>query len=129
MTIRQPADPAQTIKDWLAVELPKIWPQVRVVLELPDDWELGADPVLVVADDAGPVVWPILTAHTIRIYSMTTGRDTEYVRRALGLLLSQKVPGIASILPGTSVIEARDKRTRGDLASATVRVRARTVVV
>lgn len=127
-TVRTPIDTAQIIKDWLSAELAPIWPNLTVALEN-EGWAFGDAPLLVVADDGGSMQWPVATKTTARIFSMTTGRDTEIVRRALGLLLCKPVPGIASILPGTSVIEARDKRTRADLASATVIVRARTTAV
>jgi hypothetical protein len=100
-----------------------------VRLELPADWTLGSDPVLLVADDGDPlVVWPIGTSPTIRVTSWTSGRDRTYIHAALARLLAfPAIPGIAA-LRGTGFLEARDAKTRGDLASFTVLTRARTAV-
>lgn len=126
----QPSDAALVIKEWLKAELATRFPTVSVRLEHDDDWELGSDPELVVFDDGGPLdQWPVNTRPTIRVTSWTTGRDLTYIHHVLGLLLCTRVPGIASILPGTSVIEARDSRTSADLASFTVRTRVRTVAL
>jgi hypothetical protein len=127
VTPREPVDVARLVKDWLKIELASRFPELKVRLELPSDWAVGSGPVLVVADDGGPLdMWPVATSPTIRIVSWTSGRDTRYVYAALGLVLSKRIPGIAAVLPGTGVVEARDSKTRGDLASFTARTRART---
>lgn len=127
VTPREPVDVARLVKDWLKTELATRFPELKVRLELPSDWAVGSGPVLVVADDGGPLdMWPVATSPTIRIVSWTSGRDTRYVYAALGLVLSKRIPGIAAVLPGTGVVEARDSKTRGDLASFTARTRART---
>jgi hypothetical protein len=129
VTSREPIDVARIIKDWLKADMATRFPALSVTLELPSDWTLGSNPVLVVADDGDPlVVWPAATSPTIRVTSWTSGRDRTYVHAALARLLSVPVPGIAAVLPGTGVLEARDAKTRGDLASFTVRARARTAV-
>lgn len=129
MTSREPVDVAKVVKDWLKTNLAIRFPELSVALELPSDWTLGSDPVLMVADDGDPlVVWPAATSPTIRVTSWTSGRDRTYIHAALVLLLTDRIPGIAAILPGTGVLEARDEKTRGDLASFTVRARARTAV-
>lgn len=129
MTDREPVDVARIIKDWLKTDLAARFPTLSVVLELPANWALGSDPVLLVADDGDPlVVWPAATSPTIRVTSWTSGRDRSYVHAAMARLLCARIPGIAAILPGTGVLEARDEKTRGDLASFTVRPRARTAV-
>jgi hypothetical protein len=129
VTDREPVDVARIVKDWLKADLAARFPTLSVRLELPDDWSLGSDPVLLVADDGDPlVVWPAATSPTIRITSWTSGRNRTYVHAALARLLTNHVPGVAAILPGTGVLEARDDKTRGDLASFTVRARARTAV-
>jgi hypothetical protein len=129
VTTSEPIDVARVIKDWLKADLATRFPTLSVVLELPAEWALGSDPVLLVADDGDPLVeWPVATSPTIRVTSWTSGRDRTYVHAALARLLSVPVPGIAKILPGTGVLEARDPKTKGDLASFTVRARARTAV-
>lgn len=124
---REPIDAARLVKDWLKSDLAIRFPELSVRLELPSDWALGSNPVLLVADDGSPMgMWPVATMPTIRVTSWTAGRETKYARAALGRLLTIKVPGIAAILPGTGILEARDSRTQGDLASFTVLTRART---
>jgi hypothetical protein len=130
VTDREPIDVARVVKDWLKADLATRFPTLSVTLELPSDWSLGSDPVLLVADDGDPsTLWlPVGTSPTIRVTSWTSGRDRTYIHAALTRLLTASIPGVAGILPGTGVLEARDKETRGDLASITVRTRARTAV-
>lgn len=129
MTSREPVDVARIVKDWLKADLAARFPTLSVRLELPAEWALGSNPVLVVADDGDPLaVWPVATSPTIRVTSWTSGRDRTYIHAALARLLTARIPGIAAVLPGTGILEARDAKTRGDLASFTVRVRARTAV-
>ncbi|MFC0314486.1 hypothetical protein ACFQNE_02050 [Gordonia phosphorivorans] len=126
----EPVDVVTPVRDWLRARLGEKFPDVRVELELPADWEFGDPPVLAIADDGGPLdQWPVCTRPTLRLTSYTTGRDTAIIRRALGLLLCSDVPPLASVLPGTAVIEARDSRTGADLASVTVRTRVRTAAI
>lgn len=123
----EPVDMARLIKDWLKDDLAQRFPELVVTLELPSDWQLGSPPVLLVADDGGPMdMWPAATATAIRVTSWTSGRDRTYVHAATGRLLCGRVPGIAKILPGSGILESRDPSTRGDLASAIVQARART---
>jgi hypothetical protein len=129
VTDREPKDVAKIIKDWLKTDLATRFPTLSVALELPPDWSLGSNPVLVVEDDGDPlVVWPAATSPTIRVTSWTSGRDRTYAHAAMTRLLTQRITGIAKLLPGTGILEARDEKTRGDLASFTVRARARTAV-
>lgn len=127
MTAREPRDVPRVIKDWLKADLAQEFPTLTVALELPSGWTLDSDPTLIVADDGDPLtMWPVATTPTIRVTSWTAGRDRTYVHRALARLLTARVPGIAAILPGTGVLDGRDPETGGDLASFTVRTRART---
>ena len=129
MSDREPIDVARVVKDWLKADLATRFPTLSVTLELPSGWALLSNPVLVVADDGDPmVVWPVGTSPTIRVTSWTSGRDRTYIHAALTRLLTASIPGIAAILPGTGILEARDEKTRGDLASFTVRARARIAV-
>lgn len=123
----EPVDVARIVKDWLKADLDTRFPELSVRLELPADWAVGSDPVLLVADDGSPMgMWPVATMNTIRVTSWTSGRELKYAAAALGRLLSERIPGIAAILPGTGILEARDSRNDGDLASFTVLTRART---
>lgn len=127
MTSREPVDVARLIKDWLKSDLADRFPELSVRLELPSDWALGSNPVLLVANDGSPMaMWPAATMPTIRVTSWTSGRELKYAHAAIGRLLTERIPGIAAVLPGTGVLEARDSKTQGDLASFTVLTRART---
>lgn len=120
-----PVDVAKLIKECLKTDLNEQFPELQVRLELPGDWKLGSAPVLIVADDAGPM-GKAMTSPTIRVTSWTSGRNPAYVSAATGRLLSGRVPGVAAILPGSGILFARDKSTGGDLASVIVYARART---
>lgn len=123
---REPVDVARLVKDWLKTDLAARFPELSVRLELPADWSLGSDPVLMVADDGGPLDdWPVATAPSIRVTSWTSGRDTTYAYAAMARLLTARVPGVAAVLPGTAFLEARDSRTGGDLTSFTVATKVR----
>lgn len=124
---REPVDVARLVKDWLKADLAARFPELTVALELPADWALGSGPVLVIADDGGPLdMWPVATAPTIRGTSWTSGREPKYAYAAMARLLTARIPGIAAVLPGSGFLEARDKATGGDLCSFTVLTRART---
>lgn len=124
---REPIDAALLVKEWLKADLAERFPELSVRLELPSDWALGSSPVLMVANDGSPMdMWPVATMPTIRITSWTSGRNLSYANAALGRLLSASIPGLAAVLPGTGLLEARDSKTNGDLASFTVLTRART---
>lgn len=127
---REPVDVALLIKKWLKEpdgELHTRFPDLSVRLELPADWSTGSGPVLVVADDGGPLdMWPAATDPTIRVTSWTSGREPKYAYAAMGVLLTARIPGIAAVLPGSGFLEGRDPDNGGDLMSFTVRTRART---
>ncbi len=124
---REPVDVAQLVKDWLKADLAARFPELTVVLELPADWALGSGPVLVIADDGGPMDdWPIATSPTIRGTSWTSGRETKYAYAAMARLLTARIPGIAAVLPGSGFLEDRDSKNNGDMTSFTVRTRVRT---
>ena len=123
----EPRDVARIVKDWLKADLAARFPELSVRLELPSDWALGSNPVLLIANDGSPMgMWPVATMPTIRCTSWTSGRELKYLHAALGRLLTVRIAGVASVLPGTGIIEARDSNTNGDLASFTVLTRART---
>ncbi len=124
---REPVDVARLVKDWLKADLAGRFPELTVALELPHNWSLGSGPVLIVADDGSTLdMWPAATDPTIRCTSWTAGRETKYAYAAMARLLTARIPGIAAVLPGAGFLEARDKKTGGDLCSFTVLTRART---
>lgn len=130
---REAIDVPDVLCDWLALpeQLGTRFPELLVRLELPADWAPHVSPpVLLVEDDGDPMLLPVRvgTTPTQRVTSWTTGRDRRYIHAAMSLLLTRPIPRIAKLLPGTGVLDARDPTTGGDLASITVRARARLAV-
>lgn len=112
------------------------WLQDRTVdadvrADLPEKWVPGDRSVIVIADDGGPMKWPIMSRHTIRITGW--GEDRLVVRRmvavAVGKLHGARLPGLRVPRSSGAVLEARDKATRAWLASALMTIAARTVEV
>lgn len=128
---REARDVPDIVQTWLGPEMAPRFPELDVVLSLPPGWELHKSrPCIVVEDDGDPMGLPVEvgTTPTTRLTSWTTGRDRRYIHAAMALLLTKPIPGLAKVLPGTGVLDARDPTTGGDLASITVRVRARLAV-
>jgi hypothetical protein len=99
--------------------------------DLPDGWKLGDQPVIIIADDGGPMTWPVKSRHTIRITGW--GDDRVAVRRmvalAVGTLHGAQLSGLVVSRSSGAVIEARDAETTARLASALMTITARTVEV
>lgn len=99
--------------------------------DLPDGWSLDDQPVLVIADDGGPMDWPIMSRHTIRITGW--GVDRVLVRRMVALAVGQvhgaQLSGFVVSKSSGAVLEARDTETGARLASALMTITARTVEV
>jgi hypothetical protein len=121
------ADVLPAIKDWLN---DRLTPEVR--LNVPDRWTTASDPVLVVADDGGPVQWPIRSEHIVRLTAYGSGRTEvrAIAAKAAGLLGYGRPAGIAYIDSQMgSILDARDSETGAYLASVLVTVQAKTVEV
>lgn len=130
MTQPEARDVPDIICDWLAADLAGRFPELVVSLEL-GGWTLhSSPPLLLIEDDGDPMLLPVEvgTTPTTRITSWTSGRERKYIHAAMARLLTTPIPGIAKLLPGTGVLDARDPTTGGDLASITVRARARLAV-
>ncbi|URP21166.1 tail terminator [Gordonia phage Francois] len=125
--VRVLADPMPRVRAWLTDNLV----EAEVRADVPPNWTLAAAtrPLVVVADDGGPVDWPVRSEHTIRLVarakSRTEARTT--VRLAAGRLHTAKLNGIVVRRAGGSVIESTDKATGAYLASVLVPIQARTV--
>ena len=128
---RIPPDPAASIKAHLAAELPArvAAPAPTVGLVLPSNWTTSSPSAVVVFDDSGPTKWPIVVMPTIRITVWANGRTRAraIAGEALGLLLSQRVAGIATITTPSQLLDARDSNTGAILASFTCRAQSRTL--
>lgn len=133
LVVPQASGPAKWLRDHLQVWLPPKYPALTgyAVGMLPAGWNPDEDPpYLAVFDDSGPIAWPVETRPTLRVVvwsdSLTLSRDIAAY--ALGQTLTRRVEGLATILPGTSILDARDTNTSGIMASYTVRTRVRTLV-
>lgn len=128
---RIPPDPAASIKAFLAAELPALVadPNPTVGVVLPADWKLASPPAVVVFDDSGPTLWPVMVKPTIRVTVWANGRTRAraIAGAALGLLLSQRVAGVATITTPSQLLDARDSNTGAILASFTCRAQSRTL--
>ncbi|WP_280393225.1 hypothetical protein [Nocardia wallacei] len=128
---RRPADPAKIAKNYLAAALPSLVasPSPTFGLVLPKDWTTGSAPAVVVFDDGGPSTWPVSTRPTVRITVWADGRDRarQIAGTALGVMLSHRIPGIASITNPTGLLEAVDSNNGGITVSFTLSAQARTL--
>ncbi|MGI5222173.1 hypothetical protein [Nocardia sp. CA-290969] len=123
-----PGDVLAPVQTFLASRIPDRFPGVQVRQSLSANWAPDSAAELVLFDDSGPMRYPVETRPQVRATVWADGRSRaiEIAGHALGLLLCVKVPGVAKILPSTALIDDRDDRTGGWLASFTVRTRLRT---
>lgn len=132
--LRVPGEALAPIKAFLLQQLPMRDEPSRsatVGLKLPDDWNTSAAAAVVLYDDSGPLLWPVATESQVRVTVWANGRDNArtIAKIALGLLLTSRVDGIARLKPSTNLIDGRDERTGGLLASFTVKTTVRTQLI
>lgn len=126
------AHPARVLKDALKGRMSAKYPDLAYGLGLPEDWaSYDGPPLLVVFDDGGASEWPVSDRATLRVtaWSNSLTKSREIAAFALGVTLTHRVEGLSQILPGTRVIDARDPENGAEMASYTVRARARTTIV
>lgn len=122
------ADVLPAIKDWLNERIST----ADVRLNVPERWTTADDAVLVVADDGGPVQWPIKSEHTVRLTAYGSGRTQvrSIAALAAGLLGFGRPSGIAHVDSDMGgILDARDPETGAFLASVLLTVQAKTVEV
>lgn len=128
-----PGDPAKVAKNYLASTVPAmVAPIVPTFgLVLPKNWTTASAPAVVVFDDGGPGDWPISTSPLLRVTVWADGRDRARLiaGRCLGVMLSHRIPGIATIRDPSTLLDAVDSNNGGVMCSFTVRARARTLPV
>lgn len=125
--MRIPGSPAPLVKADLVAFLTTT---ARVVRDVPDKWTPTDGPLVLVADDGGPLDWPIMSRNTVRITVFAEGKDPArtIALRCAGHLHDNVPAGIAHISrSGTSILEARDPQTGADMASFLVTAAVRTV--
>jgi hypothetical protein len=123
---RVQADILPAIKDWLT---PRI-AGAEVRMNVPERWIPANGPILLVADDGGPMQWPIKSQHTIRLTAYAAGRTQAraIVTLAAGKLGTGRPTGVVSIDSEMGgVLDARDKDTGAFLASVLLTAQARTI--
>lgn len=129
--LRVPGPVIRPFVEFLDGHQAKFGPTVTIGHGLRENWSPKMPPHIAVFDDSGPMQFPIVTQPQIRI--TTWARDYDEARRitglCLGLVLTHKIPGIAQVLPGASLSDARDSRTGGHMVTFTARTRIRTVPV
>lgn len=124
---RVQADIIPAVADWLDARL-----TCPARLNVPERWKPADGAVLVVADDGGPVLWPIKSRHTIRLTAWASGRTEAraIAAKAAGLLGSGRPTGVLSVDSDMgAILDARDKNTGAFLASVLITAHARTVEV
>lgn len=131
MTTRVQGDPVDPVKDVLVTLLADEPSNPRFAThKWPKDWSLAdSRPLVLIADDGGPLDYPVKSNHTIRI---TVGSDDvptsrRIARRCLGHILGTVPEGLEDIRPnGTALTMAVHRTTGADLASGTVTAVIRT---
>lgn len=124
-----PGNPAPRVKAALITYLGS---EARVVRDVPDTYKPSSGPLVLVADDGGPLEWPILSKNTIRVTVMGNGMDLVrgIAGRCLGHIFDDIPDGLSHIRRnGTTLLEGRDPRTGADFVSFTVTATVRTSTV
>lgn len=123
---RVQADIVPAIADWLGERIAN----VDVRLSVPDRWTPASGALLIIADDGGPMMWPVKSRHTIRLTAWAAGRTQarDIATLAAGLLGDGRPSGVASVdAEMGTVLDARDENTGAMLASVLITAHARTV--
>lgn len=134
MTTRVQGDPVDPVKAALVALLADESPVPQFATHnWPKEWQPGiGGPLVLIADDTGPVDWPVKSAHTIRI---SVGSDDvptsrRIARRCLGHILGTVPEGLAAIRKnGTALTMAKHRATGADVASGTVTAVIRTEII
>lgn len=128
---RVPGDPVPFVKASLVALLTDEDPVPEIAThKWPKSWSLDSGkPLVLVADDGGPLDWPVKSEHEVRI--TVGGDDVPTVRRiarkCIGHILDNLPEGLAHIRrDGITLTEAQHTATGADLASGTVTVIVRT---
>lgn len=101
----------------------------QVASSVPKDWSVDSGVVLiVVADDGGPVDWPVKSSHTVRLVVRAKGEPLAdpIASVCAGHILDTLPEGLAYMSKRATFTKARDTKTGADMASFTVTATVRT---
>lgn len=124
-----PGNPAAPVKASLVTYLGS---DARVVRDVPDTYKPTSGALVLVADDGGPMQWPIKSDNIVRVTAMGNGMDLVrgIAGRCMGHLFEHIPTGLAHIKRnGTTLLEGRDPKTGADFCSFTVTAAVRTATV
>ncbi|WP_326600504.1 hypothetical protein [Rhodococcus sp. PD04] len=129
--IRVPGDPAKAVRDFLRDELPALVGDVRVALELPEDWTPSSDPAVIVFDDGGISKAPVYDAPRVRVTVWAAGRtrSREIAGVCRGMLGARSVPGVARISDPSTLLSALDPQNKGTTTSFHAKAVVRTIAL
>lgn len=122
----RPGSPAPLVKNALVSFLGV---RARVVRDVPNTWKPADGAIVLVADDGGPLQWPVLSKNIVRITVLGNGMDPvrELAEDCMGHIFEDIPTGLSHIKrDGTTILEARDPKTGADMASFTVTATVRT---
>jgi hypothetical protein len=127
--MKVPGSPAPLVKAALVSFLTTT---ARVVRDVPDKWTPSVGPVVLVADDGGPLNWPVMSRNTVRVTVFAEGKDAARLiaLRCAGHLHDNTPAGITHVFrDGGTILEARDPQTGADMASFLITATVRTVEI
>jgi hypothetical protein len=128
-----PADAERVVIDLLTAALTDRGQDVTVGVILPTSWTPATKPHVQVALDGTPdVTYPVLWRATIRVTCWASSTTTAKALASLSLSLlasHEGGGGVYSIRPLTGVLPARDPDTEAEMASVTVEVNLRGIVL
>lgn len=121
-----PGEPAPLVKTALSAFLGSA---ARVVRDVPNTFQPGDTPIVLVADDGGALSWPVSSQNTVRVTVFGQGITSVRLlaRQCAGQLHDNRPNGVAHIArAGGALLEARDPKTGADMASFLITVIVRT---
>ncbi|MDV6267075.1 hypothetical protein [Rhodococcus globerulus] len=130
---RIPPSPAVSLVDFYKEIIPTLAAlsdfEVTAGLNLPSNWTPKSPPRIGVFDDGGPTSWPVAVKPRLRITVWSDGqaKSRTIAGLCMGLALAHHVPGISHVKDPSSILDARDSKNAGLMASFTVQVTARTL--
>lgn len=128
--LRTPGDSAARAQEYLDTVLPTLAIEpVAVTLGLPvDQWSPKSIPHVGIFDDGGASSWPVASSPLLRVTVWSDGRtrSRHIAGWVMGVLLAHRIPGITNVREPSALLDARDPKNKGLMASFTVHTTVRT---